>query len=66
MDVYIASGVDARAPAIIEAEAKLGLAGGPLHCKCEADECTNMESTNSTKVFPRCSGCNTVRRGFAR
>ncbi|KAJ7117636.1 hypothetical protein C8R44DRAFT_983126 [Mycena epipterygia] len=57
VDAYIASGVDRRAPAIIEAAAKIGLAGGPLHCKCEASGCGNTES-DSVKAFPRCSGCN--------
>ncbi|KAJ7147155.1 hypothetical protein C8R43DRAFT_543344 [Mycena crocata] len=39
VDTYIASGVDHRASKIIEAAAKVGLAGGPLHCKCDAVGC---------------------------
>ncbi|KAJ7461478.1 hypothetical protein FB451DRAFT_1268301 [Mycena latifolia] len=60
VDAYIASGVDKRASGVIEAAAKIGLAGGPLYRKCEAARCANMESSNSAKVFSHCGGCKTA------
>jgi hypothetical protein len=62
VDAYISSKVDQRAPEIIETAAKIGLAGGPLRCKCEAAGCARRENGDSDKEFPRCSGCKTVCR----
>ncbi|KAJ7927486.1 hypothetical protein B0H13DRAFT_1035289 [Mycena leptocephala] len=60
VDAYISSKVDQRAPEMIEAAAKIGLAGGPLRCKCEAAGCARRENGDSDKEFPRCSGCKTT------
>ncbi|KAJ7461865.1 hypothetical protein B0H11DRAFT_118731 [Mycena galericulata] len=62
VDAYIASGIDTRAPELIEAAAKIGPAGGPLHRKCEAVGCGNTENnhSDSTKSFQHCSGCKTA------
>ncbi|KAJ7640858.1 hypothetical protein DFH06DRAFT_624075 [Mycena polygramma] len=60
VDAYIASGVDRRAPEIIEAAAKVGVSGGPLWRRCEAPGCTEVENKDLAKPFPQCSGCNTT------
>lgn len=61
VDVYVASKVDRRKPEAIENAAKVGLAGGPLHRRCEAASCPNLEDRNGVKLL-RCSRCNTVCR----
>ncbi|KAJ6595681.1 hypothetical protein DFH09DRAFT_1410410 [Mycena vulgaris] len=60
VDAYIASGAARCAPEIIETAAKIGPSGGPLYSKCEAPECTNVESSKLAEVFSRCSGCKTA------
>ncbi|KAJ7185507.1 hypothetical protein C8R46DRAFT_982140 [Mycena filopes] len=59
VDEYIASGVDNRAPEVIEAAAKIGYAGGPLRRKCEGAGCKKLE-TETEKAFSYCSGCTTA------
>ncbi|KAJ7672473.1 hypothetical protein DFH06DRAFT_979898, partial [Mycena polygramma] len=56
VDEYIASGVDSRPTETIENAAKVGPAGGPLHRRCEAAGCPNIEYRNGVKLF-LCSGC---------
>lgn len=59
VDEYIASGVDKRDPVEIENIAKIGLAGGPLHRKCEGPDCHNLEGRNNVKISV-CAGCHKV------
>lgn len=59
VDDYIASGVDHRGRRIIENAAKIGVAGGPLFRRCEADGCANVEGRNGVKLLV-CSGCKMV------
>ncbi|KAJ6471789.1 hypothetical protein C8R47DRAFT_743816 [Mycena vitilis] len=56
VDEYIASGIDSRPTESIENAAKVGPAGGPLHRRCEAAGCPNIEYRNDVKLF-LCSGC---------
>ncbi|KAJ7114086.1 hypothetical protein C8R44DRAFT_796262 [Mycena epipterygia] len=59
VDVYVASKVDRRKPETIENAAKVGLAGGPLHRRCEAASCPSLEDRKGVKLL-RCSRCNTT------
>ncbi|KAJ7078085.1 hypothetical protein C8R44DRAFT_825635 [Mycena epipterygia] len=59
VDDYIESGVDRRPRKSIENAAMLGMAGGPLYRKCEADGCPNVEGRDSVKLLV-CSGCVTA------
>ncbi|KAJ7685571.1 hypothetical protein DFH06DRAFT_1119004 [Mycena polygramma] len=59
VDEYIACGVDPRPTEIIENAAKVGLAGGPLHRRCEAGGCLNLEYRKGVKLS-LCSGCEKV------
>jgi hypothetical protein len=60
VDDYIASGVDHRGRRIIENAAKIGIAGGLLFRKCEANGCANIEGRDSVRLLV-CAGCKTVR-----
>ncbi|KAJ6595675.1 hypothetical protein DFH09DRAFT_905714 [Mycena vulgaris] len=59
VDDYIASGDDHRGRRSIEDAAKIGMTGGPLYRKCEADGCGNVEGRESVKLLV-CSGCVTA------
>ncbi|KAJ7461481.1 hypothetical protein FB451DRAFT_1044251, partial [Mycena latifolia] len=56
VDVYIGSNVDPRKPEVIENAAKVGLAGGPLHRRCEASGCRKLDGRSGVKLL-RCNGC---------
>ncbi|KAJ7927448.1 hypothetical protein B0H13DRAFT_2653444 [Mycena leptocephala] len=59
IDDCIASGVDHRGWRIIENAAKIGIAGGPLFRKCEANGCANIEGRDSVRLLV-CAGCKTA------
>lgn len=63
VDEYIASDVDSRPTETIENAAKVGVAGGPLHRRCEATGCPNLEFRNGV-TLSLCSGCRTVGFSF--
>ena len=59
VDAYIATGEDPRPPFEIEVEAKIGLNGGPLYRRCEADGCHRLQGRDADSVFC-CGGCRRV------
>lgn len=59
VEKYIISGVDGRSRFDIELEAKIGMSGGPLYKKCEAEGCTNVEGREVEKM-KCCGSCKLV------
>ncbi|KAJ7754500.1 hypothetical protein B0H16DRAFT_1832487 [Mycena metata] len=57
VDKYILSKVDRRPRQAIENAVKVGLTGGPLYRRCEADGCPKIEGRNGVKLS-RCGGCS--------
>lgn len=61
VDSYINSTKDARSRFEIELFAKIGMDGGPLYKRCEAQSCTNVEVRDVTPgQMKRCSACKLV------
>ncbi|KAJ3551210.1 hypothetical protein NM688_g4837 [Phlebia brevispora] len=59
VDKYISNKCDPRSTLEIEVEDKIGLHGGPLHRRCEAKNCSNIEGRDVEKL-KYCSGCKLV------
>lgn len=59
VDEYIRSSGDPRSKFDIELEAKIGIGGGPLYKKCEAEGCTKVESRDVVQM-KRCRSCKMV------
>lgn len=60
VDEYIALGRDRRSRVDIELAAKIGLHGGPLYRRCEAEGCTKVESRDVDRM-KCCGNCKLVR-----
>ncbi|KAJ3483895.1 hypothetical protein NLI96_g6008 [Meripilus lineatus] len=59
VDEYIRSSGDPRSKFDIELEAKIGIGGGPLYKKCEAEGCTKVESRDVVQM-KRCRSCKMI------
>jgi len=59
VDKYIASGKDLRPKIDIELAAKIGMNGGPLYKRCEAESCDRVEVRDVEKM-KCCGSCKLV------
>lgn len=59
VEEYIKSSGDTRQKFDIELEAKIGMSGGPLYERCEAEGCPKVESRDVDKM-KCCGSCKMV------